>query len=195
MHEQEIISKLKTLKEIKPNTEWVVLQKRQILGHTAPVVQQPVQRATFSHILSVFSLRPVVYGLVALMVVFIGASGVLEYKLSSDVRVANQSAANLLAMKDNIETLKANAQTLKNAVATNNTVNETSAAQHIKSAAKNLAQAVQKNPQLARQVAIELNNNKTLLDVNGDAEVHDMYKEVATALYNDYQKNKNNLTP
>src|SRR6185295_19135899 len=102
-----------------------------------------------------------------LMVVFIGASGVLEYKLFKDVKVADQSAANLLALKTNIEALRANTETLQKAVASNNSVGASVAAQKVKTVAQHLTEVVQKNPKLAREVAVELQNSKTLLDMNG----------------------------
>lgn len=198
MEEKELISKLQVLKEIKPNQEWVVLAKREILGNPAPVMANPVRKATFSSILSVFSNRGLVYAAIALMVVFIGASGLLEYKLSNDVKVADKSAASLVALRNNIQALKMNAQTLSKAVEDKNDADATSAAQKVASVAKSLTQEVKNNPQLAREVAMELQSNKTLLDVNGQANVKaasdDLYKALVTEELGVYNPNRANLT-
>jgi|GEM_PF-6438242 len=195
MQEKELIAKFKTLQDIKPNQEWVAFAKRQILQNQTPVMSQPTP-GIFSNVLSLLATRKLAYAVIAVMVVFIGASGLLEYKLSNDVKVANQSAANLLALKSNIEALKADTESLKNAVASGE--NTATAAQKVKKAAKDLAAAVHSNPSLARQVAVQLQQNKTLLDVNGDAEAQaasiELCEAVVTPLSKDLNDNKANLT-
>lgn len=200
MQENELIAKLKNLKEVKPSQEWVSLTKREILGlpsqagapspvmtpaRNVAVESVPAQPSFLAGVLSLLSNRKFAYAAIALMVVFIGASGAFGLKLYDDVRVANQAEANLLALKDNIQMFQEKSKALASFVE-KEPGKVSQATKEIKSAAKKVADSVKKDPNLAKTFASEMIHNRTYLNIVGDEDlkqsIGDMYKAIAEPL-------------
>ncbi len=173
MTQQELIAKLQELKQIKPKQEWVALSKMSILNSDLAAVK-PLKKARFSSIFSNFSpsnyRSGLVYSLAAFLLLFAGIAGVLTYgfpSLNIGTSVAKQSTNEILAentLKSNVEVFKAKSEDLTQAMELKSS-NIPVAIKEAKDATKNLTDAIEKNPELAGTVALEVNNDKTLLDV------------------------------
>lgn len=181
MTEEQLTSKLQELKQIKPRKEWVVLAKSQILGNN--VFNSKIDgNSVLLDILRLIFQRKFAYSLVAFLFVTAGLFGFMKYVLpdnkTQSVKVAQQSQENLVSIKSDIEDFKAKSKNLSE-IAKLNSQDITSAVEEVKDAAKGLTDAIEKDPQLAKAVALEINNNKTYLDIPGG----DGLKETSDILY------------
>ena len=75
MEEKELIGKIRGLRQIKPNRDWVSLTKSQILGEE--------KKYTSLFLFPVFKLKPVYAGLIAVLILF-GLLGVSRNSLPGD---------------------------------------------------------------------------------------------------------------
>ncbi len=194
MTEQELISKLQALKQINPRTEWVVLAKTEILSNNVMAKKEivsPGYQWNFSNILGLFYQRKFAYALASFLFIAVGAFGFVKYVMvdHSNTNVALQSQ-NLVTMKDSVKVFKIKSQNLSD-IAKSSPKDISFAVKEVKAAAKELTDAIKKDPQLAKNVALEVNNNKTYLDIPGgnDAvEVTDVYKTIDDQLIKDLEK-------
>lgn len=203
MTEEQLISKLQGLKQIKPRKEWVFLIKSQILGNDIfkpKVVSEPSYKDILINILRASFQRKFAYALAAFLFVVAGSFGFMKYGLPDStvtVKIANQPQENLVSIKSNVEDFKAKSRNLSQ-IATLNSQDISSAIKEVEDAAKELINAIKKEPQLARAVALDINNNKTYLDVleAGDLK-SDLYKTVVTPILLDLKEKseKGILTP
>lgn len=188
MNEQELISKLQSLKQIKPNQEWVLLTKNNILRESS--VSQTLVKANFASTTGgVFNMifgRRFAYVVVAfLFIVTAGVFGVTMLPHST-----NNNQASLVAIKGNVEEFKAKSKVLSE-IAKSMSHNVPVAVKEVEDVAKEIANAIQKEPSLAKEVALEINNNKTFLNVEGEAKLQvsmdDLYKTTAENLLESYK--------
>lgn len=187
--EKELISKLQDLRQIKPTTEWVSLTRQEIFGRTE-MAQNRNAIGFWQRVESLFIQKKLAYAFAAFMLIFAGVMGFIKYGDPHN----NLGTAALVAMdsstKNSVEEFKSVSQNYAQAVKTNKSVSL--AATEVKSAAQNLTDAIKKDPTMAKQVALEVNNNKTLLDVSGSGEVkdssNDLYKTIDEQMINDLQK-------
>ena len=89
MTEKELIGKIRELRQIKPNRDWVVLTKSQILGEE--------KKYTSLFLFPVLKLRPVYAGLIAVLILF-GLFGFAKNSLPGDLlypikKIAQKSQA------------------------------------------------------------------------------------------------------
>ena len=198
MAEKEIISKIKRLKEIKPREEWVSFAKSEIFNKEE--IFTPV-RANFSSetflsrmIKSPFQKR-FAYALASFLFLAAGLIGFVRYMfpgsesnltagiaLQQDSDLVNNDNSDLFSVKSNIEVFKENSQSLAE-LAKSNPTEVPMAVEKVKAAAKDLTDAIQKDPKLAKKVALEV-GNKTLLDVTGGNSI----KEASDSLYKEIDK-------
>ena len=181
MTEKELISKLQGLKQIKPRKDWVFLVKSEIFKNNFienKVINKTSYSDVFSNIFSVIFQRKFAYALAVFLFIFIGISGFMKYNLPEDGKVTQQSPAVLAAIKNNVESFKAKSQNLAD-IAKNNPQDVSLAVKEVNDAARELINAVQKNPQLAKTIALDVNNNKTYLNIQGG----DNLKETLDTLY------------
>lgn len=178
MTDKELISKLQSLKQIKPRENWAVLAKSQIFYDNVIIDNKVVGKLTYRQVLSnisgLFFQKKFAYAFAALFVVFAGAFGFMKF---SDP----QPSADLVMVKSNVEILKVKSQNLAEA-ARNKSGNISLAVNEVKDAAKELTQQIQKDPELVKTIALDVNNNKTYLDINGGNEGSDL-KETTDVLY------------
>lgn len=188
MTEQELISKLQSLKKIKPRESWVVLAKSQILDHSTSLgaknkvfEDKTVKSSVFSDILGMIFQRKLAYALAAFLFVVAGLFGVMKYNApndTTDVKIVQQSQESLVAIKSDVEDFKAKSKNLSQ-IAQSNSQDITLAVKEVKEAANELTKAIKNDPQLAKEVALDINNNKTYLDIAGG----DDLKETSDILY------------
>jgi hypothetical protein len=194
--QKQLISKLKELKQIKPTNEWVSLSKMNILGSDVSVykeVLQPARQATFSNIFSSIFQRKLAYAFAVLLLMFVGTVGVLKYETSNTAKVAGNLQSDAVAqntLKSNLEDFKVKSQNLATALK-DNSENSTVAIKEVKDAASKLTSELQKNPELAKTIALDINNNKSLLDIpggNDTPQVVNIYEELDKQLIEDLKK-------
>jgi hypothetical protein len=207
MEPQELISKLQELKQIKPRQEWVVLTKINMFGPITITAKEHVNPRTawsFANVLGLFYQRKLAYAFTAFLFIFVGIFTFLHYGLpqKKNVKVASQSisAADLAienTLKNNVKDFKMKSQNLAQ-VAQSKSPGKSPvvslAIKEVKDAAKNLTDTIQKNPQLAKTIALDVNNNKTLLDIPGGTDAgglkqvsDDLYKTLVQQLIKDEQ--------
>jgi len=199
MEYKQLIFKLQELKQIKPRKEWVFSVKNQILGNDnfeiISVSNKLSHKGILPDIIKNFLLgRKLAYAFAALLFVFIvGTFGLASYNLiniNDAEKVAKESPAALVAIKDNVETFKVKSKSLAD-IAKYNVENIPLAIKEVKDVAIELTGAIQKDPQLAKAIALEVNNNKTYLNISGgesDLQVtlDFLYKTTAEQLLKDF---------
>ncbi len=200
MTEKELISKIQGLKQIKPRKNWVILVKSDIFGLPTQtgnniIENKAVNKLNYTErLLNIFSpvfQRKFAYALAVFLFVFAGVFSFMKYGLPQDVKVVEQSPAALTSIKSNVETFKIKSQNLAQAVRRKSN-NISLALNEVKDAAKELTNAIQKDPQLAKTVALDINNNKTYLDIpdgNDLRETSDaLYKAIDSQMIGDLEK-------
>ena len=196
MTEKELISKLKDLNSIKPRKEWVFSVKMQILGSGGNVVPDKAtyKERLFDGFKSLYPLsyqRKLAYSFSVLMLTFVGVLGFAQYTVPGDVlfsvkKITEQGQASLTGeseIKASVENFKKRSQDLAEIVKNKKETNIPSAVQEVKDAAKSLTDALQKDPKLAKEIALEIKENKTFLDLSGEAKIEADIKEASDILY------------
>lgn len=181
--EQELISKLQLLKEVKPRENWVAFVKTQVLSGSPAEqnISKPSFAEVFGNIFKAAFERKLAYSAAVLLLVitagaFIFMKGILPG--GTVLNLGQNSTASLAAAKSNVEELKTKSRILSDLVS-HNPKDVSSAAKEVKDAAQKLTEEIQKNPHLAKAVALEVNNNKTYLEIAGGNDL----KETSDVLY------------
>ena len=170
MTEEQLIYQLKELNKIKPNKTWVVLAKMNILGSEISArreVLQPTYKFNASNIFGFIFQRKLAYAFAMLFFVFLGGLGFVYFP-KQDGQVAMSPAA-ISAVKGDVEMLKTKSRALSQ-IAVNNSGDISHAVQEVEVVAKTITKSIKKDPGLAKEVALEINNNKTYLTVTGEDE-------------------------
>lgn len=191
MEDLQIISQLKTLKNVSPRKEWVILAKAQLFENAADAAPA---KASFVGIwqqaAGVIFRKELAYSLAALLLVIGGAYGFMNFPIPSMTNPAKNAAALSVVesnLKSNVEVLKAKSQDLSSASQQKSTKTAV-ALSEVKAAAKTITETIKKDPQLASSIALDINNNKVFLDIaggNASSEISDMYKTIATQMIKD----------
>jgi len=185
MTTKKTILKLQTLKEIKPNTEWAFLVKAQLLAEEKPQPVMVQEQSLFNYVKSFFVQKKLAYVFATFMALFLGAFTLLNRQMpvnnASPVvisDIAKKSAAALLMQND----LKANIENFK----------KSSSVKTVQAAAKSLADAITKDPQLAKGIALELKDDRTLSMLDAGPDVKEssdvLYKKLDDQLFIDFKK-------
>lgn len=194
MEDNNIIFKLKELKEIKPRKEWAVLLKNQIIENNATTVNNKATYAGFlPNVFKAYFSGRLVYSLATLLLIIAGVAGFVGYGVlnvgDSQKSIASLSSVNS-SKNSNVEEFKAKSQNLID-VAKNNPQDFALAIKEIKTAAKNLTEAIEKNPKLAGEVAMEVKNNGTLLSLVSETELEEasslLYKAIDEQMIRDIE--------
>ena len=178
MTEKELIAKIQELKQIKPRKEWVFSVKNHLLGDNILVnkIHKPSYKQAFLNLFNFTLQRKLAYAFAALIFVLMGGIGFMYIpKQNGNIAV---SPVAILAVKDNVETLKTKSKELS-LITKDKPEDISRVIQEVKIVAKNITESIKKDPGLAREVALEVNNNKTYLTVTGENEL----KETSTELY------------
>lgn len=180
MTELELISKLQTLRQIKPNQSWVVLSKQQIFA---------TQTAAPSFFAS-FTFKSLAYSFAAFALVVAGIFGFSQSTLPGDPlfsvkKITENSQAALSGVSEvqhNAENLIKRSNDLAQVLTSQKGGNMFSAKQEVKDATKNLADAVRRDPGSAKAIAMEIKQDQTLLsffeDTELKAEAEILYKNI-----------------
>lgn len=202
MTEKELISKLQELKQIKPRKEWVSLARMNMFSVETTerkVIAKPVFHWNSSNVFNVFSQRKIAYSLATLLFMFVGLAGFLTYGFPQDVKVTKQSVvtvspAEMLAedtIKSTVADFKVKSHDLAK-IMQNKSEDATVALNAVKEAAKSITQTIQKDPRLAKTVALDINNNKTYLDISGSDDLkdtlNDLYEPIIIQLVEDFKQ-------
>lgn len=199
MTEQQLVAKIQELKQIKPRKDWVVLAKMDILKSDITTelkkTVQPSHKSTFASILvGVTHQRKFAFSLVVFLFIATGLFGFMKYNLpngTQEVKVAEQSSENLVAIKSSVEDFKVKSRNLSQ-MANLNSQDISLAVKEIKDSAQELASAIKDDPQLAKEVALDINNNKTYLNIQGGEDLKDtldvLYKVTDEQIIEDLQK-------
>lgn len=194
MTEEQLIKQLKSLKEIKPREEWVVLAKSQIFK------KEEKNQATFNvlDIFSAFSFRTkMAYSLATMSLIVAGLFGFAQYTSPGDTlftvrKITEQSQAALTGsnvLQNNLNVASKRMDDLAQAVKSNKTENISSAVSELKASiaevTKSLNESGSQNGQSIKDVAMEakkIKDNTTLLDNLGGEESSSI-KETSDELY------------
>ncbi len=192
MEEKDLIAKIQTLKNIKPSQDWVVSVKANVFKQTP--ASRPAYQATFSSLLAFVSQKKMAYSLASLLVVAAGVAGFMTYGFPTDFDITKNSTASI-SSQEAFENFKVKSQSLA-FVATDTTPSSSfpKVLEEVKEATKTLTKTVKKDPELARKIALDVNNSKSLLDVRpSDTEdlketTQDLYKEIDEQMIKDFKK-------
>lgn len=195
MEENQLISKIQLLKQIKPRKEWVVLVKRDIIRDSFIDIRNHKSvkyKELLSNIFNSFFQRKFAYAFSALLIIFLSISLLNNYiYLPKGEEISKESVAALVEVKDNVEVFKTSSRNLAE-IATTKSDNVSLAISEVKNAALGLTDKIKKDPELAKSVALEINNNKTFLDVvEGDdlkESLHDLYKVTVDSMIESYDQ-------
>lgn len=195
MTEQELIYKLQSLKQINPRENWVLFTKNQILNNE--YTNQPNVRVNYASVFNgIFKMafsRNVAYSVaVFLFIMTVGIFAIMKGILpnNSSLNLGQNSTASLVAIQGNVEEFKMKSKTLSD-LTNYNSENVSLAIKEVEDVAKELTGAMQKDPQLAKQVALDINNNKTYLEITGgegdlQATLDVLYKTTVEQLIKDF---------
>ncbi len=194
MTEEQLILRLKELKQIKPTKQWAFSLKVQLLQGEISSVKNGNTLRIKERIFWLLNQRKLAYSFAVLLLAFVGVGGFMEYDSVQLASVSQQSPVALLEIKSDVEMLKVKSQNLADIV--NSKLQNSDevvkiAMKEVKEVATNLTNKLQKNPQLAKTIALDVNNNKTYLNISGGnevSEVADMYKAIADQLIKDLER-------
>lgn len=169
--DQELISKLQTLKQIAPSKEWVFSAKMQILEQNkvfAPVMQSEGQGIL--HILQSFLYnRRIAYSFAVLLLLVFGGyalSPITELKNTD-----NKPSVALLAaeaeLKNNFKIMAEKSENLALAIEREPQRIESAIAE-TKVAVKNVTESIRKEPELTNTIASEVSKSRTYLTIAGE---------------------------
>jgi len=198
MEDKQLISKFQVLKGIKPRKDWVVLAKSEIFNNNANVIDNKVinkitYKETLAYIFNSVFNRKFAYGLAAFLFIVAGIAGFsMKYNLINDAeKAAKESTAALVLIKDNVETFKEKSQNLIDVVK-NRPQDFSLAIKEVNDAAKNLTEAIEKDPKLAKGVALEIRDSATLLSIVSESELEKtsdiLYKTIDEQMIKDLDK-------
>jgi uncharacterized membrane protein YdfJ with MMPL/SSD domain len=196
MEDKDLILKLKELKHIKPSNTWVLSVKKEILK-TAKPQALPSYNTTFSSLSGFMMQKRFAYALASILLIVGGIVGFMKYGIPQNV--PSNSVASLASaetdLQNKLKDFKTKSENL--AIVSTDTTQTTSyptALKQAKEATKNLTQAVQKDPELVKSIALDVNNNKTVLDVAGGtkdkelkANADDLYKTIDEQMIKDLE--------
>ena len=163
MTEKQLILKLQALKQVKPNQEWAGLIKSQIFGPISQTLK-PVFKKEAAQKLNladlIYSLfqnplkRKLAYSFAVLVFVMAGLGIVANVLQSRPGQISNNSNTQIAVVKSEVETFKAKSQNLIE-IARHKPQDFALAVSEVKSAANELVQAIEKAPELAKEIAQE----------------------------------------
>jgi hypothetical protein len=205
MTENELIAKIRELRQIKPDKDWVVLTKSQILGEDSVTQHRVLSNIFFP------PLRPVYAGLVVIFILF-GLFGFAQNSLPGDLlypikKIVEKSQAVFVSEKElpkyNLEIANKRLEELNQIAQTNQAKKLAPAVNEVQASISETAKNLVKSKKIDREIiekSLELAKNKEKvaeksLGINiGNEEteesLNDLYKTQAEYLINDL-KNQN----
>lgn len=194
MEEKNIISKLHLLKQIKPNKEWAFSLRNDMFRNTPTQNKESIRSEKSGFLSDVFNLilkRKLAYTFAAILFIFSGIFGLTGIINNGNDKVILENSPAALVnfdVKSGIDEFKIKSQSLVEATK-NNSKDIPLVAKEVKNAVKNLTDAIQKNPELAKEVAIELKNSGTLASLDGRTDLQEnsdiLYKALIEQIIKD----------
>lgn len=189
----ELISKLQQLRQIKPRENWVVFSKNNIFSQEA-TKSKPNYGEIFSNILRIVFQKKLAYAY-ALPIILIAVGGLwvvtedgFNYNNFNISKNPSISAVSENTIKDNLKDFKLKTQSFVQANQSN-PQDVLVATKEVKDATNNLINIVKTNPEAAKAIALDVNNNKTYLDVAGSNDLkeasNDLYKAIDSQMIED----------
>ncbi len=202
MTEQELISKLQSLKKITPSRQWAFSLKMQLLDQATPIKTTPAFNLgrSLSRALATLTQPKLAYAFAVMLFAVVGTFGFAQYTLPGDMlfsvkRITEQSQLTLNGeseIKNSVQTYKKRSQDLAAVVKNNKQENKQFAIQEVNDAAKSLTEAIAKDPALAKDVALELKQEGTFAVIEGGADVKEssdiLYKTIDEQMISDIEK-------
>ena len=201
--EKELISKLQTLKDIKPRQDWVVFAKREILGGNK-ITAKPTYKEKFLGVLDFLPAftfqRKLAYSFATLVLIMVGMFGFAQYTVPGDLlfsvkKVTEQSQAALsgqTSLKQDMANLNNRINDLAQVTKEGRTANIPSAIDEVRQSAFRVTESLKgiltKDPQSTRELAIEVQKIKqlqTLADLSGTPEIKSLNDALAVLVQNE----------
>ena len=197
MEEKELISKIQTLKQIKPKKEWVVLAKSQIVDAPSLKAKEYVfenkagLKGTFTGLFNSSFQRDIAYSLAIFLFAVIGTFGLSGVIFNQNIQEEPINPVILSELRNNVENFKIKSQNLSD-IARYQAKDVPVAVEEVRVATKELTETIKKEPKLAKEVALEINNNKTYLNIEGADGLketsNDLYKTIDEQMIKDLEK-------
>jgi len=184
MTEQELITKLQSLKQIKPRENWVLFTKNQILNNNSQehTLENTNYLKAFGNMLGIVFGGKFAYSLAVLLFVAFGL-----YTFVSLQKDNNNSAIALLAaeaeLKNNLTIMAEKSRNLVEAIESEpqkveQAIEETkTAVKNATESVKNATESVKEDPSLMEVVALETIRNRTYLNVAGREDLKETNEE------------------
>jgi len=178
MNQKQLINQLKSLKEIKPRENWVVLLKSQILTESQEkVINASARKANILETISlIFAPKRLAYSFAVIMFLIVGVFGFARYTVPGDLffpikKIAEQSQAALtgqIGVKQEAAVLSRRINDLAQVAKAGRVENIPSAISevnaNVSALTKNLEDTFIEDPQVLKEIAVSL---KTLASVPG----------------------------
>lgn len=191
MKQQELISKLQELKQIKPNANWVLLSKNQILDTKVHGIERVGIVKNLGNIFNVIFGRKLAYSFAAFLFIALGVYGLTNVISLQNAKNTNQPIALLAAeaeLQNNFRILDEKSKNLMEVIEKEpGKVNV--AIQETKVAVESVTESIKKEPMLSKKVALEVSKNRTYLNIAGndelDKEYDNLFKTASEQLLED----------
>ena len=192
MTQQELISKLQELKQIKPNADWVLLSKNQILSTKAHRIEPIGNAKNIGNIFNVIFGRKLAYSFATFLFLAVGAYGLANIISLQNAKDTNQPAIALLAaeaeLQNNFRVLEEKSKNLMEVIE-KEPGKVDMAIQETKVAVENVTDSIKKEPLLSKKAALEVSKNRTYLNIAGndalDEEYDNLFKTASLQLLED----------
>lgn len=198
--EKELISKLQTLKDIKPRQDWVFSLKSEILISNAKINKIGIWDLIRNLDLR-FRISPkLAYSLATVLLIMIGMFGFAQYTVPGDLlfsvkKATEQSQAALsgqTSLKQDMANLNNRINDLAQVTKEGKTANIPSAINEVRQSASKVAESLKtattKDPQSAKELANDVKKIKqlqTLADLTGTAEIKSLNDALAVLVQNE----------
>jgi len=207
--EKELISKLQTLKDIKPRQDWVIFAKREILGLPAVALAKAGRNKTSykEKFLGVLDFLPVftyqrklAYAFATFLLIMVGMFGFAQYTMPGDLffsvkKATEQSQAALSGqtnLRQDMTNLNNRINDLARATKEGRTANIPSAIDEVRQSAfrvtESLKSSLTKDPQSTRELASNAQKIKqlqTLADLTDTPEIKSLNDALAALVQNE----------
>lgn len=201
--EKELISKLQTLKDIKPRQNWVVFTKREILGQNTAAVKTNYKEKFLgiSDILPALTFqRKLAYAFATVLLIMVGMFGFAQYTVPGDLlfsvkKITEQSQASLsgqTSLRQNVASLGNRINELTQVAKEGRTANIPSAINEVRQSVSKVTESLKaslvKDSQSAKELASEVQKIKqlqTLADLTGAPEIKSLNDTLAVLVQNE----------
>ena len=189
MTEKDLIKKLRSLNQIKPNQDWVVLNKAEMFGGGVNKVVENNHTFVYNYkniFINLYrffiSQKRLAYSFAVLVFVIAGGFLINLNNMQNNSAVPEKvSVKNDSVAIDKFHALKQKSQSLAEVVV-NGENTDILAVNEIKSATRDLTEAVQNDSSIAKEVALQVKNDKALASIFSQEELKSSSDDLYRAL-------------